>query len=118
MKKLLFVVMVSGLLFSCRKEKDTNANVTVVNANEQPVAGADVRLYVSNASGPVRDGIDVTETTNSSGVATFNFNDLYELGQAGFAVLDVDINSGQATGIIKIEEETDNEQTIVCQTCP
>lgn len=119
MKKLVFGILVGSLILatSCRKEKDTNAIVTVVDASEQPVANADVRLYVSSASGPVRDGIDQTVSTNSSGVASFNFNDLYELGQAGFAVLDVDVNSGQATGIIKIEEETDNEQTIVCQTC-
>lgn len=119
MKKLVVVLGCFSLLaVGCRKEKDTNAIVTVVNASDKPVAGANVRLYVSSASGPVRDGIDVTEKTSSSGTASFNFNDLYELGQAGFAVLDVDVNGGQATGIIKIEEETDNEQTIVCQTCP
>ncbi len=120
MKKLAVVVL-GGILMlsvsSCRREKDTNAIVTVVDSSESPVTNATVRLYVSSADGPVREGIDVSETTNSSGVASFNFNDLYELGQAGFAVLDVDINGGAATGIIKIEEEKDNEQTIVCQTC-
>lgn len=119
MKKISAIILGLVLigLTSCRKEKDTNAIVTVVDASENPAVGVTVRLYVANATGAVREGIDVNETTNSSGVASFNFNDLYELGQAGFAVLDVDVNNGQATGIIKIEEETDNEQVVVCQTC-
>jgi hypothetical protein len=120
MKKLFVAILGLSLAISstsCRKEKDTNAVVTVVDASENPVSGVAVRLYIQSASGPVREGIDVTETTNSSGVASFNFNDLYELGQAGFAVLDIDVKNGASTGIIKIEEETDNEQTIVCQTC-
>lgn len=120
MKKLLGVILGLSLIggfSSCRKEKDTNAIITVVNGSENPVPGVSVRLYIQSASRPVRDGIDVTETTNANGVASFNFNDLYELGQAGFAVLDIDIKNGASTGIIKIEEETDNKQTVVCQTC-
>ena len=120
MKKLLVIILGLALVAgfgSCRKEKDTNAIITVVDGSENPVPGVAVRLYIQSASGPVREGIDVTETTNASGVASFNFNDLYELGQAGFAVLDIDVKNGASTGIIKIEEETDNEQTVVCQTC-
>lgn len=120
MKKVLGVLLATGVvtLMSCRgKEKPTTAIVTVVDASENVVVGAEVRLYVANASNQVRDGVDKTETTNSSGVATFRYDELYELGQAGFAVLDIDVNNGQATGIIKIEEESDNEQTVICQTC-
>lgn len=120
MKKVLGILLAVGVvsLVSCRgKEKPTTAIVTVVDASENVVVGAEVRLYVANATDQVRDGVDKTETTNSSGVATFRYDDLYELGQAGFAVLDIDVNNGQATGIIKIEEESDNEQTVICQTC-
>ena len=119
MKKLGIILLGLAMvgLTNCRREKDTNATVIVVDASENPVVGASVRLYVANATGPVREGIEKTETTGSDGTARFNYNDLYELGQAGFAVLDVDINGGQASGIIKIEEEVENEQTVICQTC-
>jgi len=94
---------------SCYKKKDTIAKVTVLDANSSPVGGAEVRLYY----GPVVDSarIDELGTTDAAGLATFNFNELYKSGQAGFAVLDIYVG-GVVVGIIKIEEETTSEETV------
>ena len=117
---LIFVFSIG--LNSCRKEKDTNAIVTVLKANDEPVIGAEVHLFCPIATcqdGTLSESMNVIATTGTDGKATFNFNEQYQLGQAGFAVLDVEVTSGtdMATGVIKIEEEVDNEQTIVCQSC-
>ena len=94
---------------SCYKKKDTIAKVTVLDANNSPVGGTEVRLFY----GPVVDSarIDVLGTTDAAGLATFNFNELYKSGQAGFAVLDIYVG-GVVVGIIKIEEETTSEESV------
>jgi hypothetical protein len=59
---------------------------------------------------------DTTET-NSSGVAIFNYNDVYQLGQAGVAVLDIKAykDGANGQGIIKVEEEVTSEETVYIQ---
>ncbi len=105
----LLVMLVA--VTSCYKKKDTIATVTVVNAANAPQGGQEVTLtYEDSNSGEVR--IEQTATTDASGNANFNFNDLYKSGQAGFAVLDIYIQ-GQVVGIIKIEEETTSTETVV-----
>ena len=126
MKKIILGTLLFTLAIgvnSCRKEKDTNAIVTVLNSADLPVANAEVHLYcpaTTCTSGILSESMDVIGTTGLDGKVTFNFTEQYKLGQAGFAVLDVEITSGTntASGVIKIEEEVDNEQTIICQTCP
>lgn len=127
MKKLftltfaILLIASVATLSSCRKKEDTVAKVTVLREGTgAPIGGATVRLY-----GEVSDTIydpenivmDVEATTDASGVATFNFNDYYKLGQAGFTVLTIDIieNGGathESVGVIKIEEEQVNETTV------
>jgi len=104
----LFSVVFS--VSSCYKKKDTLAVVTVNDSNNSPVGGAEVRLYYAGAN-PDSLRVDQTATTDAAGKATFNFNDLYKSGQAGFAVLDIEVN-GTIVGIIKIEEETTSEETV------
>jgi hypothetical protein len=123
---ILLVTLVAISFYSCRKEKDTTATVIVVNSAQEPVAGVSVRVYCPSstcATGSLNENMDREEVTNSSGKVKFNYTEDYQLGQAGFAVLDVEVTqvgstSPDATGVIKIEEEKENEQTIVCQTCP
>jgi hypothetical protein len=94
---------------SCYKKKSTIANITVMNANNDPVVGAEVRLFYGVSADSAR--IDELGTTGGDGIATFNFNELYKSGQAGFAVLDIYVQ-GVLVGIIKIEEETISEETV------
>lgn len=105
---------------SCKKDKDTIATILVLNANGNAVPGATVRLYSSPSVLPPPPNelrFDTLGVTNGAGKVTFNFSDFYKKGQAGFAVLDIQAYKGAlyGVGIIKIEEETINEEKITIQ---
>ena len=102
------LLVITFTISSCYRKKDTIAKVTVIDANNVAVGGIEVQLTYGNSDST---RIDEVGSTNSSGVATFNFNELYKSGQAGFAVLDIYIG-GVVVGIIKIEEETTSEETV------
>jgi hypothetical protein len=111
---IVATVAVSG----CRKKKDTIANIYVKDDNNLMVDQAMVVLYGTNTAGtPQQVAVFDTAYTNVEGMATFNYNDIYQLGQAGVAVLDIKAQKlnkiGQ--GIIKIEAETTNEETVFIQ---
>jgi hypothetical protein len=121
MKKivLLFSLVLFAFTFtSCRKKGDTIANIYVKDETNTNVSGAMVILYGTN-TGDTPQQVAVFDTlyTNSTGLASFNYNDIYQLGQAGVAVLDIKAQKlnriGQ--GIIKIEAETVNEETVYIQ---
>jgi hypothetical protein len=121
MKKivLLFSLVLFAFTFtSCRKKGDTIANIYVKDETNTNVSGAMVILYGTNTSNnPQQVAVFDTSYTNSAGLASFNYNDIYQLGQAGVAVLDIKAQKlnriGQ--GIIKIEAETVNEETVFIQ---
>lgn len=109
---IVAIVSVSG----CRKKKDTLAHVYVKNNTNQSVDNAMVVLYGTNTAGtPQQVAIFDTSYTNIEGLATFNFNEIYQLGQAGVAVLDIKAQklNQVGIGIIKIEAEKLNEETVV-----
>lgn len=121
MKKLLVASLALTMLLgvvttmtSCNKKKDTIAIVTVHDQSGNPVGGATVQL-VGSPSDPIYDEneviLDMETTTDAMGRATFNFNDFYKQGQAGFAVLDIVVN-GNTEGIIKVVEEETAEETV------
>jgi hypothetical protein len=97
---------------SCRTKEDTIAIITVRDANNDPVANAEVRVY-SSGTGGVNSIDDVTQT-NASGEAFFNYNDEYQLGQAGVAILDIEVTKDAeiSTGIIKIDQEVTTRETV------
>ena len=114
---LVMVLLVAGaFVFSgCRKKKDTIAKIYVKDWSNQYVEGATVILYgKSTINTPANVVLYDTTLTNSSGVAVFNYNDVYQLGQAGVAVLDIKAykDGAQGQGIIKVEEETTSEETV------
>lgn len=118
--KFSFVLVVflgmTTVFSSCYKKKDTIAVVTVVDADNNPIAGAEVKLYWENVD-PTdpkyipRENLDQTATSDGSGKASFNYNELYKSGQGGVFVLDVYVNE-VVVGIIKIEQEEKSEVTV------
>ena len=106
-------------LSSCRKEADTIAKIYVVDTSGAPFEGAMVRLYPTptvNNHGAII--IDDTLESDADGLAIFDYTDHYNLGQAGFAVLDIEVRSGDSLygeGIIKIVEEEVNQETVILQ---
>ena len=105
-----FIMTLVFSLTSCYKKKDTIANVTLLNINDEPIVGKEVRLFYDVNADSAR--IDEVSTTGGGGTATFNFNELYQSGQAGFAVLDIYVQ-GVIVGIIKVEEEKTTAETII-----
>jgi hypothetical protein len=60
---------------------------------------------------------DTLAVSNGTGKVTFNFTEFYKKGQAGFAVLDIEVTKGNlfGSGIIKIEEKTTTEEAITIE---
>lgn len=126
MKKHSFL-KVSGLLMmvfilsvSCRHKQDTIAIIHVRDVANQPVSGAKVTLSATSSTGnpgQIDEDIKRSAYTNSAGDATFNYNDVYQLGQAGVGIFDVDVyfDNMQGAGIIKVEQETTSEETVFIQ---
>jgi hypothetical protein len=120
MKSIIFlslIVLVAAASFSgCRKKKDTVALIYVKNNTNLSVDNAMVVLYGTNTAGtPQQVAIFDTTFTNADGLASFNFNYIYQLGQAGVAVLDIKAQklNQVGIGIIKIEAEKTNEETVI-----
>ncbi|HMN06120.1 MAG TPA: hypothetical protein PKD45_10360 [Flavobacteriales bacterium] len=103
-------------LGACNKEKDTKAVITVLDTAGAAVAGAYVKLYANPAHPLMADFSRLTKegTTGSNGTVTFDYSEFYKRGQAGFAVLDIlaKKDSLVGEGIIRIEEEQTNEETV------
>lgn|SRR5690554_1237516 len=116
-----FVVIAFAIIFSfgsCRKKEDTIAKITVRDPANVLVPNARVILYGTSTETPIKPVVRRDTTyTNSSGVAVFNYNDVYQLGQSGVAVLNISAEKGNlfGTGIIKIEEEVENTATVFIQ---
>ena len=112
---IMLALIVSGMFFSCRKKADTIANIYVRDETNAIVDEAMVVLYGTNTQGtPQVVAVFDTAYTYTAVLASFNYNDIYQLGQAGVAVLDIKAQKlnkiGQ--GIIKIEPEQVNEETV------
>ncbi|MGJ8660523.1 MAG: hypothetical protein ACSHXL_00660 [Bacteroidota bacterium] len=125
MKKYSFLLLAAFFSFSivsflgCNKKKDTIAKIYVRDANSALVSGAKVYLYGKSSEPGQQGKVNLSDTTvsNAAGEAIFNLNEVYQKGQAGVAVLNIDAISGTATGsgIIKIVEETTSEETVFIQ---
>lgn len=111
----LIFILGAGLS-SCNKEKDTKAVILVQDTTGAPVAGAYVKLFANPMQPLQADFSRLTKegNTGSDGRITFDYTEFYKRGQAGFAVLDITASKDTLTGegIIRIEEEQTNEETI------
>ena len=97
---------------SCYKPKSTIATITVLNdSNNSPVSGATVRLFYEDPTGVNTSIINEQNTTSDEGVVNFDFSEYYKDGQAGFAVLDIEVNN-VFVGVIQVEERATTEKTI------
>lgn len=118
MKNIVILSLCLFALLSCDKKKDTIVEITVKNEINQLVAGANVKLltlppYQANST-PI---LELDGTTDVNGVVRFNFNEVYQLGQAGVAVLNIEVKKGDldGTGIIKVEQEVVSKKVVFIQ---
>jgi hypothetical protein len=112
------LILMLVIIQACVKKEDTIAKIEVRNENNELVEQAMVVLHgTSTCNCPSQVVVYDTAYTNAAGIATFNYNEIYQLGQAGVAVLDIEAYKGnrQGQGIIKIEAEKTNEETVIIQ---
>jgi hypothetical protein len=119
LKSLLMLALAALIIIpalGCRKKGDTIVRITVKDEANAPVYNAMVRLYGSSTMSPPPGAMIRNDTayTNELGVAIFDYNDVYQLGQAGVAVLNIQVkkNHLSGSGIVKIEEEKTTEETV------
>lgn len=121
MKKFNFFILLSCVVLtqiSCRKEADTLAVITVKDTDGLAVSDAEVRIFPVPTDTPPNEIIlEKILITNQSGQAIFDFTEDFKLGQAGMAVLNVEVYKDDffGEGIIKIVEEQRNEETVIIQ---
>lgn len=109
---LIITLIVYFLLTSCYKNKSTIAVIRVLDINsEQPISGASVRIFYEDSTAVNASIIDFQSETTLEGVASFDFSEYYQDGQAGFAVLDIEVN-GTFSGVIMVEEMVLTEKII------
>ncbi len=114
---LLFVVgFILTPTLGCRKKKDTIVNIYVRNATNDYIPGANVILYPDQSvPGEIDEKWEKFNTiTDASGKASFNFNEIYQLGQSGVAIANIRAILGnvEGQGVIKVVEEETSEETV------
>ena len=116
MKNILMLTLLALVSFACQKKKDTLVEITVKNANNTVVSNATVKLLTAPPYEASKTPVLEKEgKTDINGVIRFNFNDTYQLGQAGVAVLNIEVEKGNldGRGVIKIESETTSTKIVV-----
>jgi hypothetical protein len=112
-----FFLLIGIFLFSsCRKTKDTTAIITVRDKSSNLVVGAWVRVF-GNSTTTNTSIINDSLQSDYKGEVILNYNKIFKSGQAGVAVLDITGRKGAlyGKGIIKIEPEVENTETIFIQ---
>ena len=121
-KTLGLLALISMIIISsCRTEGNTIAIVSVVDEDGYAVSNAMVVLLGTPTVSPHNEVVrNDTVYTSATGTSTFDYTEAFQLGSAGFAVLDIIVEktdtSGallEGRGIIKVEEETTSEEVIV-----
>lgn len=113
--KLILFCLLILTASSCRKKEDTIVEIYVRTSSKLVVSNATVKLHTEppyqQNSNPV---VEMEGQTDANGMVRFNFNDIYQLGQAGVAALDIEVTKegNTSNGIIKIEQETTSKKTI------
>ena len=109
------IIICFSSLNSCYKPDQTIAIIRVFDKNtNNPIENISVRLFFDDSNGGSIPEIDIVKNTLSNGTASFDFSDGYRDGQAGFAVLDIEVD-GVFVGVINIVEMTTTEKVIYIQ---
>ncbi len=118
----IFLLFATLLFVACNKKEDTIVKIIVKDTANQVVSGASVTLLATPTAGQPpatpSDLFPMTTSTNSAGEAVFNLNEVYQEGQAGVAVLDIDATATSGAtgqGIVKSEQEKEVVEVVFVQ---
>ena len=105
--------LLAGLFFcACQPEKNpTEIRLQVVDTSGNAVVGATVHLYGQPSDTVYVNSLslyDREEVSGEGGWVVFNFDEHYDQGHNGFAVLTVDVVKDTLAGetLVRIAEET------------
>ena len=116
----LAAVLLLLALGSCYKVQPTTATITVTDVNGTPLPGTMVRLFPNptepaNPPAELNQELDQTKQADAQGKVYFDYSSYYQRGQVGLYVLNIEATSGDTItvpGIIKVEEQKDNFETV------
>ena len=118
-KSLLPILLCMFVITSCYKTKPTELEITVKDVGGNPISNASVHVFgePSNYNDEAPIEANYEELTNSNGVALFAFNEIYQPGQNGVAILKVEVNKNEKIGISTIElfQESTNRLEIIIE---
>jgi len=103
------------LLTACYKKQDTILAVIVKNESGQVIEGAQVEVKAEPTTFGNIVTLNMENTTDELGVAYFNFNEYYESGQTGVAVLKIKAKQFGLYGeeVVTVEQEVVTETIVV-----
>jgi hypothetical protein len=103
------------LLTACYKKQDTILAVIVKNESGQVIEGAQVEVKAEPTTFGNIVTLNMENTTDELGVAYFNFNEYYESGQTGVAVLKIKAKQFGLYGeeVVTVEQEIVTETIVV-----
>lgn len=111
----LSIVAIALFFVGCNKKLDTIAKIYIYNNSNELVPECRVVLWgQSSQSNQGNVVLYDTAYTNAAGEAIFYYNDLYQKGMAGVAILKIEARKGnyRGEGIVKVVEEQTNEATV------
>ena len=118
-KNVMPFLFVLFMMASCYKTKPTELEVTVKDSLGNLVSNASVHVF-GEPTGSQDETLlqaDYEEATNANGIALFAFNEIYQPGQNGVAILKVEVNRNEKTGMSTIElvQERKNRLEVVIE---
>ncbi len=113
----LFIPFTLLQFTSCIKEDATIAVITVRDTNNALVENAQVVLFGNPQ--PQLGTVERFDTayTDQNGQAIFDYTDLFQLGQSGFAILEIRAQKGnlEGFGTIHVKEQETSQETVVIE---
>ena len=118
--RFAYSALIGFIMVSCQKSDPTLAKITVLDTDGNRLENAEVRIYGEPTTTEPHGAmiIDKTLITNNKGEVIFDFTPDFNVGQAGFAVLNLEVTVSdelEGEGLIKIEEEKLNEHTVIME---
>ena len=122
---LMSFIVLLIVIASCNKVVNTTATITVVDEKAKLISGATVHVFpspgdsISADSVSLNEDLDETKVTDNKGQVFFDYTEFYKRGQTGLFVLDMEVSySGPdsvvtVNTVIKIEEQIENQKTVV-----
>jgi hypothetical protein len=121
-KNIFGLLMLVFITASCYKVSNSTATVTVVDKKDKEISGATVHVFPVTSepedSLTVNEDLNETKVTDNNGQVFFDYTEYYKRGQTGLFVLNMEVTyvlpdtTITVLGILKVEEQIDNQKQV------